>query len=172
MSHQVMKEAEIMMKMRTALLVVALFVVSLAVFAQGVRRDGKWEVKVQMDIPGMPGGMPPTTFTQCITPKDAADPLKAMPPSGRGQVADPSCKVQDYKVDGNKVTWSMKCDAPQAMTMTGELVYSTNAYTGTLKMSVGGRGDMTMKYDAKRVGDCPGGSTASDRRLPHSSSPR
>ena len=158
-----------MMKMRTALLVVALFVVSLVVFAQGVRRDGKWEVQVQMDVPGMPGGMPPMTITQCVTPKDAADPLKAIPPSGRGQGPDPSCKVQDYKEDGNKVTWSMKCDAPQAMTMTGEVVYTTDAYTGTMKMSVGGgRGDMTMKYTAKRLGDCPGGNAVSDPRLPHS----
>jgi len=135
---------------------VALFiVVSVAAFAfaQGPRRDGEWEVSAQMSMPGMPVNMPPMMSKQCITPAEAADPQKAMPPQGRG--AGPNdCKVSDYKVDGNKVTWSMACEGRQPMTGKGELVYAENAYTGTMIMDMQGRGSMTMKYAGKRLGDC------------------
>ena len=32
--------------------------------AQGPRRDGEWEVKMVMDMPGLPAGMPPMTTKQ------------------------------------------------------------------------------------------------------------
>jgi hypothetical protein len=138
-----------MMKMRAALLVVALLVVSWAVVAQGVRRDGKWEVKTETDEAGSPNG-PPTTSIQCVTPKDIEDPYKATPiPTGeQGAVV---CNFQ-HKVDGNKVTWSMQCDG--GTTGTGEFIYTANAYTGTFKLSAAGEQAMTFKYSAKRLGDC------------------
>ena len=130
--------------------------VTLAVFAQGVRRDGKWEVTMQMEMPGMPMAMPATSTTQCITPADANDPQKAMPPQGRGRGDNPNnCQVSDYKTEGNKVSWSMNCQGQQPMTGTGEFVYTADAYTGTIKMDMSGRGTMNMKYTGKRVGDCP-----------------
>jgi hypothetical protein len=131
-----------MVKTRAVLLVVALFVVSLAVFAQSVRRDGKWEVKMETIGPS-------ETTTQCVTPKDVDDPLKVIP-GAQDPGTDPTCKFQDHKVDGNKVTWSMKCDG---LTGTVELIYSANAYTCTAKMS-GDGANVTVKYTAKRLGDC------------------
>lgn len=121
--------------------------------AQGPRRDGKWEVKMEMDMPGMPAGMPPMNTTQCVTPEEASDPQKSMPQGGRGRGMNDTCKVNDYKVDGNKVTWSMKCDPPQAMTGSGEFTYSGDSYTGVMKMDRGGQ-MITMKYTGKRIGDC------------------
>ena len=141
------------MRVRAAVLASLLVVVSLPLIAQGPRRDGRWEVKMEMDMPGMPSGMPPMTTTQCITPDDAKDPQKAMPQGGRGRGPSGDCKVSDYKVDGNKVSWSMKCEGAQPMTGTGEFVYAADTYTGTIKME-GGRGAMTMKYTGKRLGDC------------------
>jgi hypothetical protein len=47
-------------------------------FAQGpVRRDGRWDVKMEMQMAGMT--MPPQTLTQCVTKEEAADPQKGMP---------------------------------------------------------------------------------------------
>ena len=109
---------------------------------------------MEMDIPGMPAGMPPMTSIQCITPDESKDPQKAMPPSGRGgRGASGDCKVSDYKMDGNKVTWSMKCDGKEQMSGVFEFVYSGDTYTGTMKMDRGGQA-MTMKYTGKRLGDC------------------
>ena len=133
----------------------ALLTLSIAAFAQGPRRDGNWEVKMEMEMAGMPPGMPPFTSTQCITPEEAKDPDKLVPQGrgrGRGR-GNQDCKVSDYKLEGNKATWSMKCDGEQPMTGTGEFLYAADTYTGTIKMDTG-RGAMTMKYSGKRLGDC------------------
>ena len=140
------------MKIRVALASAAVVALGLSAFAQGPRRDGRWEVKLEMEMPGMPAGMPPQTTTQCITPADAADPQKSMPGRGRGGEQG-NCKVSDYKVEGNKVSWKMKCEGREAMSGTGEMVYGTDSYTGAMTMDMGGR-SMTMKYTGKRLGDC------------------
>ena len=75
------------MTVRSLTVLTALLVLPAAAFAQGPRRDGKWEVKMQTEMPGMPMQMPPVTLTQCITKEQAADPQKSMPqvgPGGRG----------------------------------------------------------------------------------------
>ena len=94
--------------------------VSVSLLAQGPRRDGNWEVTMTMEMAGMPQGMsmPPIKTTQCITPEEAKDPAKSVPqrPAGRGGAANPDdCKVSDYKQDGNKVSWAMKCEGAQPM---------------------------------------------------------
>ncbi len=139
-----------------SLALVVVCVAALPTLAQGPRRDGKWEVKTEMEMPNMPAGMtmPSFTSTQCITPAEASDPTKTMPQGGRGRGPNPDqCKVSDYKMDGNKVTWSMKCDPPEEMTGTGEFTYGADSYTGVMKMNRGGQ-QMTMKYTGKRLGDC------------------
>lgn len=122
--------------------------------AQGPRRDGEWEVKIEREMPGVPVAIPPTTTKQCVTPADAADPQKAMPPQGRGGNSG-SCKVSDYKTEGNTVSWSMACESGQgAVTGKGRFTYEQNAYTGTIAIEMPGRGTMTTKYTGKRIGDC------------------
>jgi uncharacterized protein DUF3617 len=138
---------------RTASVGVAVLALSIGAFAQSVRRDGQWEVKMEMEMAGMPMQMPPMTSTQCITPDEAKDPNKSVPQMGRGGRGPQNCTVSDYKTEGNKVTWTMKCEGQQPMTGTGEFLYAADAYTGTIKMQTG-RGDMTMKYTGKRTGDC------------------
>ena len=86
-------------------------------------------------------------------PEDAADPLKSMPQGRGGRGMQGDCKATDYKVDGNKVTSSFKCEGANPVSGTSEFVYSGDSYTGTVKMDVGGR-SMAMKYTAKRLGDC------------------
>jgi hypothetical protein len=70
--------------------------VTLSVMAQGPgpRRDGNWQVTMEMEMPGMPQKMPPMTLTQCITQADADDPTK-LAPQGRG-AAPSNCKVSDF----------------------------------------------------------------------------
>jgi len=83
--------------------------------------------------------------------------LAARDESGAG--IRPTCipagcvKVSDDKVTGNKVTWSMKCEGPEAMSGTGEITYGENTYDGVMKMERQGQ-TMTMKYTGKRLGDC------------------
>ena len=133
---------------------VAALGLSIAVCAQGPRRDGLWEVKTEMQMEGMPMNIPPTTTQQCITPADVNDPSKATPQGrgGRGRGGS-DCKVSDYKMDGNKATWTMKCEGAQQMSGNGEITYAADSYTGSMKIE-SGRGTMTMKYSGKRLGDC------------------
>jgi hypothetical protein len=131
-----------------------LIAASSVALAQGPKRDGKWEITTEMDMPGLPMKMPAHTTTQCITKEDVADPQKALPqgqPPGRGGNSD--CKVSDYKTVGDKVTWTMKCEGREPMTGTGEITYAAESYKGTMTINRAGQ-TMTMKYSGKRVGDC------------------
>jgi hypothetical protein len=138
------------MKFGKAACVTVALGLSVAALAQSARRDGRWEVKTEMEMPGMPMKMPAMTTTQCITKEQAEDPQRSVP-QGRG--APNNCKVFDYKVTGNKVTWSMKCEGPEAMSGTGEITYGDNTYDGVMKMERQGQ-TMMMKYTGKRLGDC------------------
>jgi hypothetical protein len=119
---------------------------SLVAAADGPRRDGQWNVTIEMQMPGMQ--MPPMKTTQCITKAEAADPLKSLPKSNPGG----ACTVADYKTEGNKISWSMKCEGSQPMSGHGELVYGENTYTGS--MTIDAPQAMTMKYAGTRTGDC------------------
>src|SRR5688572_1872438 len=95
------------------LLVVAL--VAPAAFAEeNPIKAGKWQFSVQMDMPGMPFKMPPVKMTHCITQEDARS---AVP-----QDQNKDCKMADYKLDGNTVTWTVECPK-QKLTGTGRITY-------------------------------------------------
>jgi hypothetical protein len=116
-------------------------------FAQTPRKDGSWEVTMEVEIEGMPA-VPSKMMTQCVSKEDVSDPQK--PLLGR---ASNNCTVSDHKVEGSKVSWSMKCEPPEAMIGSGEIVYGDDAYTGSMKIVREGR-TIIMKYAGKRLGDC------------------
>ncbi len=121
------------------------------------RLDGNWDITIEMPaMPNMPPGMtmPPMKATKCITPQEAANPQNLVPPSGRGGAGD--CKVSDYAVVGNKMTFNMACTGPQGpMNGTGEFLYAGDGYTGGLTMtSLATQMTMTLKLTGKRLGDC------------------
>jgi hypothetical protein len=134
--------------------VAALFAMTLSPAAaqapQNPMQPGRWEITMQMSMPGMPMEMPAQKVTQCVTKKQLEDPNGAVPGAPGG--TNP-CKVTNHKVDGHKVTWNMTCSEPQAMTGSGEIIVNGDTYTGTMKMT-SDQGQMTMKYNAKRLGDC------------------
>ena len=125
------------MLLRMTTVVGAVLAVAVAAFAQNVRRDGRWEIKMEMEMAGLPAGMPPVTSEHASRRK-------------RRTIRT----VSDYKVDGNKVTDSVKCDGQQPMSGTGEFIYAADSYTGVMTMEMGGRGTMKMKSTGKRFGDC------------------
>lgn len=126
---------------------VAIAVVAPAQGADHPQKPGKWQIKFEMEIPGMPFKMPPVTTEICITEEDLKNPEKTVP-------GDPKqkCNVSDYKVDGNTVTWSIDCPK-QDTKGTGTITYTDDAYTGTMKMTVGEQ-EMTTRYSGKLLGAC------------------
>jgi len=135
--------------MRRSLLfaVLALVVVIPAMAADHPQKPGKWQIKMEMDIPGMPMKMPPFTHPVCITEEDLKDPQKAVPGDPKSQ-----CNVGEYEVDGNTVSWTIDC--PKQKTKgEGKITYTDDSFEGVMNMTVEER-EMSTKYSGKWLGAC------------------
>jgi len=113
---------------------------------QNPMRPGRWEVTAQMDMPGMQ--MPAMKNTQCVTQQQIDSPTRGLPQGPDNK----DCKVSDYKVSGNTITWNMACPSQQ-MTGSGELKFNGDTYEGLVKIMAQQK-EMAMKFNGKRVGDC------------------
>src|SRR5262249_35721170 len=128
---------------------------SMPVFADGPRLDGNWEVYMEMQVEGSSsdtGGGTRIMTTHCVTKKAATDPMKLLPESNAQD-----CKISNYKVAGNTVTWNMACEGAQPMTSAVEFVYDGDTYKGKMKMNTTRSGlpaTVNMTYEGKRMGDC------------------
>ena len=117
-------------------------------------KEGLWEITMKMEMPGMPGGMPPQVMQQCLTKKDLEDPRKTAP---GGDPGDSRCQMTDYKMQGNTATWNMSCKGEGAMKGSGSFTYSGTSYTGTNRMTMtegGNTQTMTTHYSGRHLGEC------------------
>ena len=125
----------------------ALMFVMPAVAAENPQKPGKWQIKMEMEIPGMPMKMPPFTTTVCINEEDLKDPQKSVPNDPKSQ-----CKVSDYEIDGNTVSWTVDCPKQQTKGK-GEITFTDESYSGSMVMTVGEQ-EMKTKYSGKWLGAC------------------
>ena len=103
-----------------------------------------WDTTSQMAMAGMPMQMPAQTQRVC-----AAKQWTKPPPGG-----DKSCVSSNYRMVGNKATWTMQCSGQMPMQGTGEIVFEgSDAYTGAIQAKSQGM-DMTIKLSGKKVGTC------------------
>ncbi|HEV7242596.1 MAG TPA: DUF3617 domain-containing protein [Thermoanaerobaculia bacterium] len=130
-----------------ALLVTAVVLPAAAADTPHPQKPGKWQIKTQMEMPGMPVKIPPVSFEVCVTEEDLKDPKKAVPSDPKSK-----CDVSDYKIDGNTVTWTINCPK-QDTKGTGVITFTENSYTGKMDMTVGEQ-EMQMKYSGKWLGEC------------------
>jgi uncharacterized protein DUF3617 len=135
--------------MRKFVFVLFAFAIAIpAVAADHPQKPGLWEMTMQMDMPDMPMKMPPIKHTICVTADDLKDPQKSVPQDTKNK-----CSVGDYKIDGNKVTWTIECSKPK-MKGDGEATYTGDTFTATTHITMEGRGEMTVKYTGKWKGEC------------------
>ena len=140
------------MKFRNLILVAAVCLLAFAMAASAAdptpspMKPGKWEVTVQMDMPGMQ--MPPRTFTRCVTTEDAQNAENAVPKMRGAE----GCKMTEFRVEGSTLTWKMNCEQHQS-SADGKLVFDNDSYTGEVHVKAPDH-EMTMKHTGKRVGDC------------------
>ena len=114
---------------------------------QTIRRDGSWDVKMEMNV----GGRAMETIThQCITKEQAVDPMNTMP---GGPDAQRGCHMDDYKITGQTVVWTVTCDGPPPIHTKGDYLYKADSYVGTMVM-VRGEQTITTKLTGTRLGDC------------------
>ncbi|HXX58310.1 MAG TPA: DUF3617 family protein [Thermodesulfovibrionales bacterium] len=119
-------------------------------FGEPNMEEGKWEMTMKTEMPGMPMEMPPTKYTQCLTKKD-------MVPQKKEKNED--CKMISSKVEGNTVTWVMQCKTKGGtVDSTGKITYKGNSFEGVVKTTMKESGDeqieVTGRMSGKRIGDC------------------
>ena len=103
-----------------------------------------WETTSEMAMASMPMQMPAQTMKVCSAKK-----WTKPPPGG-----DKSCVASDYKMVGNKATWTMQCSGQMPMQGTGELTFEgSDSYTGAIQAKSQGM-NMTIKLSGKKVGIC------------------
>ncbi|MEK7758067.1 MAG: DUF3617 family protein [Pseudomonadota bacterium] len=104
-------------------------------------KEGEWSVSYQMEVVGMPFPMPPITArkTMCL------DKNNYVPDnSQQGQ----ECKVSDQKVNGNTVTWTMRCRAQERMIEgQGKITYKGERYDGVMDAKL-----ISADYQSPAVG--------------------
>ncbi|MDQ7787620.1 MAG: DUF3617 family protein [Thermodesulfovibrionales bacterium] len=121
---------------------------SVAKPAQGTlnMEEGQWEITTSFEMRGMPAGMAkPHTATVCLSKQDYV-------PKSTEQT---DCTMQDTKVDGNTVSWSVVC---RDSTSKGRVTYAGSTFDGLIETTTkdGGK-DMTsrMTMNGKHLGPCP-----------------
>ena len=112
---------------------------------------GLWEMKTKMDIPGMPPEVAAKfgtqTMTYCVKPGERKW-TEQRNPNDRD---DRKCEQTDMKIDGNKVSWKMKCkdgtSGEGTVTHNGKDAYKMDM---TMNMQ---QGSMKMQTEGKRIAD-------------------
>ncbi|MBU2590411.1 MAG: DUF3617 domain-containing protein [Nitrospinota bacterium] len=112
-------------------------------------KPGLWEITTTTKIPGMPIGMGGFTMEQCYTEKDVND-SKGITPKGDNQN---NCKTKNYKVSGNKISWTLVCTGETLVTSEGEMTITPTSYSGNMKTTTGGM-VMNQTIKGKRIGAC------------------
>ena len=139
-----------MLMLRKLLVISVVLLTSLSTSIAGSgpnMQEGKWEVTTRMEMPGMSTSMPAVTSTQCLTKKDFV-------PQGSQQGQE--CKITKTKVDGNTVTWTVKCSGQGGeLTGTGRMTYSGSSFKGTIEMTMTQPNvKMISHINGHLIGDC------------------
>ena len=136
--------------MKALSLIVAAATVSFAISVPAQEMPGGlWEIKTKMDIPGMPpelvGKFGSRTITQCVKSGEKKWSEQRNP----NDRAEKQCEPAESKVEGNKVTWKVKCK--DGTSMDGIVTHNGKvAYTMDMVMK-SERGTMKMHSEGKRI---------------------
>ena len=135
-------------KITISCMLVNLLIVALPAWGMNLT-PGKYEITSKVDMPGMPGGMPPTTITQCLTEQD---PVPHTSAGAKG------CKITNMTTEGDTVKYALVCKQ-QGMESksSGEMTYKGETFYGTTQTKMGSSGDgmtITTKISGKRIGEC------------------
>ena len=121
---------------------------------KGKMKPGLYDMKMDMEIPGMPGGMGKQSMNtqNCVTEQDIEK--GAM---GSESSKDQQCDVKNAKVSGNSASYTVTCTGKTAMTADININFRDNGYTMNNKSTLNQGGQamtMTQKIDARYLGPC------------------
>lgn len=129
-----------------ALVVAAVLSPAPQAIAQG--SDDQYDLTIRMEIPGMPMAMPPMSQRLCV--RKGANDSDYVPQRE-------NCRVSDAVRAGSRLTFKMTCTGTDAMSGTGDFVFSATGYDGQMRLR--GKMDgqdmnMTQHIAARRSGAC------------------
>lgn len=122
----------------------AIAVIANAAVAHAQTQKGDlWDITSQMEMPGMPMAMPPSSQRVCA-------PRGKDEPPFRGDRED--CKITEQKKLSNGWIWKMACN--DGSTIDGSMTYQgMEGWTGVTNMKMK-EGALSVKTTGKRVGEC------------------
>jgi len=112
------------------------------------QRPGHWQIRKQLEVPGVPADMPPVTFDVCLTKEALEDPERTVPSDPKA-----NCAIRDYRIEGGTARWRLDCPSSK-MTGTGEISYGDTSYKGALRMQLDHGQRLIIKYTGKWLGEC------------------
>jgi hypothetical protein len=128
-------------------LVIPILVASPVALAAERMKSGKWEMTPA-------GGGPSDSSTQCITPQLAAE-TNGTPAEVRAFAEKTSavakCTVQNFKMQGDTVSYALVC---AGITMDTVTVYHGDSYEMAITTMPAKGAPKTSRVTAKRVGAC------------------
>lgn len=134
-----------------AALIIGITMTCLKVQASGPpMQEGRWEISTEVEMPGMPEDMAMQSFkhTECLTGDNF------VPRNSKGSGSGGECEINDVRISGNTVSWTMQCDTGQG-TMNGEgsITYNGDTFEGTMKTVMSGM-EINQYLQGRRIGDC------------------
>jgi len=128
--------------------VAAFLVLSTSTQADIDIHEGMWEITNTIEISGIHMKMPETKISQCISKK------KIVPRTDKK--VNKYCTVSDQQINGDTVTWKMKCT--NDMHSDGSVTYHGETFEGVVRASTKvphiGTMEMTIHTSGKRTGEC------------------
>ena len=123
---------------------------------KGRMKEGQYETKMEMEMPGMPANMGKQThtFSNCVTKEDIEGGKIG---KGRDGKMPDNCEVKNFNMSGNTATYTTVCKGDPEMTADSKITFSDAGYTMDMKMAMKQRGqvmNMTQKMEGRYVGPC------------------
>jgi hypothetical protein len=128
---------------------------------KGKVKEGQYEIKTEMEMPGMPAGMgkQARTITHCVTKEDLD--RGDFGKGGKNGGMPENCEVKDFNMTGNNASYRMACKANDKgspeMTVDTKMTFRDNGYTMDMKMAMNQGGqvmNMTQHMDSRYLGPC------------------
>jgi hypothetical protein len=125
---------------------------------KGKMKEGLYEYKMEVEMPGMPAGMSkgPMTFQHCITAKDIEE--GGFGKGGRDGKGPPKdCEVKNMNVSGNTATYTMECTGEHKMKADNKITFVGNGFDMDMKMQMNQGGqvmNMNQKMQGRLIGPC------------------
>jgi hypothetical protein len=123
---------------------------------KGKMKEGLYEYKMSMEMPGMPAGMGNRTFQNCVTQKELDEGKYG---KGRDKAAE-NCEMKDVNVSGNTASYKMVCKGEKGghdMVADTKVTYAGEAFIMDMKMSMNEGGktmNVNQHMEGRRVGPC------------------